>query len=189
MEFLSHDKSIGNLETLGVIAEGGEGEDSPMRFRLDVEDAEEASIGPAPSGDAPRSLKADGGSLAELLDAALHAFHLQDVMVVPALPWRALLDLIAFDMAADEAWQDIDAEANLHARSRDPLLFSPDERETLLGIVRAALEHGEGAAGEFTILAVGSPVVIGVRSPGELRLSCPAPVMQTVMGKLEPMAG
>lgn len=189
VEFLSYEKAVENLKGMDVHPVES-GDDEPLiSFALEAEGAESASIGPQPDGALPRTLSVQAEEIPSLLDTALHAFHVQDVMVVPAAVWREVLDLIAFDLATDEAWQDIDAEANLHARSRDPLLMSPDDRETLLAIVRGVLGHGESERVGLSILAVGSPVVVRLGLPAEMRLSCPQPVMETVMGKLEEVAG
>lgn len=182
LEFLAYDRVIDSMATLGVAPQQ---RDDLVRFSLDADDLQTASIAPEPDTDAARSLAADAARLPDLLDAALHAFHVHDVMLVPCASWGPVLDLIAFDLAADDAWRDIDAEAALHARSRDPLLMSPDDRHTLRAVINAIIANGDSEEVCVAVLAAGAQMVAELRLPAELRLACPEPIMETVMGKLE----
>lgn len=187
MDFLSEQKAIENLREGSINAEQhGDGDDSMLRFSIDSDENAVMSVAATPWPDADYHLTAETPEkLAELLDDVLHAMHIQSVLVMPVSEWRSVLDLVAFELATDEDWQEVDAEASLHQRTRDPLEVPPDQRQTMLAMVKAILENGEGEVTDLNLLAPGVAVVIEVRHPAELRVhSGNRAVLDTLARKL-----
>ena len=187
MDFLEERRAIASLNETDITTQrSGEGDDDLVRFRVDRDDAATLSIAVRPAADADFKLNTDSGAaIAELLDDVLHAMHIQSALVVPVGRWRAVLDLVAFDLAADEDWREIDAEASLHQRSRDPLEIPPDQRQTMLRLVAAVLNNGDAEQQDITILAPGVGVIIDVRHPAELRVTTANRVtLESLAGKL-----
>jgi hypothetical protein len=187
VDFLDEQKAIENLRegAINAVVEG-EDDNETLRFSIAGEEVSTLSVGAEPWGEADHTMSAsDAGALASLLDDVLHAMHIQTVLVMPVQRWRGVLDLVAFELATDEDWQEIDAEASLHQRSRDPLEVPPDQRQTMLNMVKAVLESGDGEDTDLNLLAPGVAVVIEVRHPSELRVhSGNRAVLDTLAEKL-----
>jgi len=102
----------------------------------------------------------------------LHRAHATEFQLIPVARWRPLLDLLAFDLAADEDWAEVDADAALHQNGRDPLGLLSRQRH-LVSIIAAGILGGAcGPEHDLTIAAVDSPVVIELRHGGLIVLTC-----------------
>ncbi len=178
MEFVPYNEAHGWLGELGI-AERREGDS--IRFELDAESVAKirpgeivrATIGTAP-GDASgtRHVEAKPDTLGEVAEGILHKSHLNQILLIPVGQWRAVLDLLAFALADDEDWLDIDAEASLHQNSHDPLMIVPRQRHIIPKIVNALIVNGEDPAHDLTIASAESPLLVEVGSAGRLALSC-----------------
>jgi len=110
--------------------------------------------------------------LPQRIEDVLHASGVAEAAIIPAGQWRSVLDLAAFELASDELWQDIDAEAALHMNGRDPLALLPDQYHIVRTMARAIVEHGDSPAESITVLASDAPIVIEVRPDGTATVRC-----------------
>jgi len=119
-----------------------------------------------------RHVDAKAETLGEIAEGILHKSHLNQILLIPVGQWRSVLDLLAFSLADDEDWLDIDAEASLHQNSHDALMIQPRQRHIIPKIVNALIESGDDPSHDLTIASVESPLLVEVRPSGTLRLSC-----------------
>lgn len=178
MEFLHLERTLESLGIAGFFSKALETpEDSPNQARFTLSpDAEQATLLLAPSislTEKPSYTLAVTGpaDLSARLDDVLHALHAQEVILIPVGTWRATLDSVAFALAEDEAWQEIDAEASLHQHKRSPLAFPPAQRATLIRLIGSVLETGSDAVADLTLLAPDIGVAIEVRAAGSLLIT------------------
>lgn len=183
MEFLQYSSSVKALDKTGVVPREAEG---LVWFEVEDEEREVRTI----------STKPDGGDLiiAEerlpgIADEVMHLLHAGDVLVIPAGDWRGIIGLAAFELAQYEHWLDIDAEASLHESGRDPLLITPDEREVLDALIKSMVEMGDGDRHGLNILSIGSPTVLAVHPPSQVRVECVGEgIANMLMTRLTPKA-
>ncbi|MEO1131011.1 MAG: hypothetical protein AAFX05_15065, partial [Planctomycetota bacterium] len=98
--------------------------------------------------------------------------HFSEVGLIPAATWRSILDVAAFDLASDEMWLDIDAEAAMHQTGRDPLLLIPSDRPLIKTIIDALMAHGDAPQHGLHIIALEAPFVMSVSHEGRLNVWC-----------------
>lgn len=124
--------------------------------------------------DAPDSRRFDASRerLPALLESLFHKAHVSDVAIIPAGKWRDLLNVALYELAKDEAWLEIDAEASLHQNGRDPLLLEPGDHHVLARLAGALLESEDAADGDFTAVALGSPMLVEFRQKGAVVAWC-----------------
>jgi len=179
MEFLDYNQMLDEAKSFGVI-ERPQGEHH-MRFGLTAappHTVEAQTVLFAPPGQATdidpdaRVVACPREQLAELTDTIIHKVHLKQVALIPVHSWGEIVNLVAFDLASEEAWNDIDAEASLHQNTRNPLLIDSRNMHLVQRIIAALLEHGEHAEHDLTIVAIGAPLLIELNQPGELRVIC-----------------
>lgn len=182
VEFLDYKKAAKELAELGV-AERPDGD--LMRFTLDAEvdsvhEPVELVIGPeAPDGDPARHVKASREALGEIVAAFVHSTRTPETLLIPAAHWRTIIDLVAYELASDEAWLEVDAEASLHQNGRDPLSLLPPDLHLLETLARA-LSSAITAAGEAEpaedvyVITMGVPVIFCLSHTGVLRVQCPS---------------
>ncbi|RMD66018.1 MAG: hypothetical protein D6824_01605 [Planctomycetota bacterium] len=172
MQFLPLNELLDELRDAGVRSRISEEEG--LRFALTGEHAAKVCLGTdeeeARRLDA-RFVRVGRDEAATLLERLFHKAHVSDVAVAPCASWRPILDAALYELAQDEAWLEIDAEASLHQNGRDPLLLGPDERRLLTVLARGALDAGDAHAG-FTAVGLGSPLLIELRCDGSLLVWC-----------------
>jgi len=115
---------------------------------------------------------ADRDRLPDLAESALHMMHLDEVMLIPTGTWGDIINLVAFDLATDETWLSIDAEASLHQTRRDPLVISAAEMGLVSTMAASLLKNGEGEKTNLTIAATGAPLLLELSCKGALRVWC-----------------
>lgn len=184
MEFLDYNQTLEEAKTFGVI-ERPQGEDR-MRFDLThtpPHTTEAQAVVFAPEGQAPqdepasRVVTCPRDQLAELVDTIIHKVHLNQVALIPAQNWGGIVNLVAFDLATEEAWNDIDAEASLHKNTRNPLMIESQHMHLVKKFIAALLEHGDSPEHDLSIVALGAPLVIELIHPGALRVACGSPAV------------
>lgn len=172
MQFLPFNELLEELRNAGVRSRVSEEEG--LRFALTGEQAAKLYLGEdeqeAQRLEA-RFVRVDREQVAALPERLFHKAHVSDVAVAPCATWRPILDAALYELAQDEAWLEIDAEASLHQNGRDPLLLGPDERRVLTVLARGALETGDAKAG-FTAVGLGSPLLVELRCDGSLLVCC-----------------
>lgn len=120
-----------------------------------------------------RHIQAERERLPELTEGLIHSNHITEVVLIPVASWKAIIDLVAFDLATDESWLEIDAEASLHQNSHDPLFVGGRDLHLVRAILTSLLANGESPDADLAILAVGSPMIFEFRCEGALKVICP----------------
>jgi len=108
----------------------------------------------------------------DIAEDIVHRLHFQEAALIPVSRWQDVLDVAAFDLATDDAWLDIDAEAAMHQKGRDPLLLLPDDRHLIKTIVNAIMVNGESAKHDLTLTSLDNPFLMCVRHEGALSVWC-----------------
>ena len=191
MEFIGHKEFFDALKPSGVRVET----EHPGPARCVLTPGEPAGLSPSVvifgesenhPGDPPgaRRVAAETGALPALISAILRKEHLREVALCPAMVWAPIVDLVAFDLAQDERWSDIDAEAALHLRTRDPLLLDAADLRLCETIAGAVFEHGEPDTHDFAVVAIGAPLTLNVLQRGRLVVWCGNPALADVIGAL-----
>lgn len=175
MEFLEYDKAAPVLKKQGIV-EHKEGDflrlslndEKGVTRRLIIGEPDEAEAG----DDAIGKVEAGKDELAEIAEAIVHRLHFSEAALVPVTRWQDVLDVAAFDLATDEAWLDIDAEATLHQKGRDPLILLPNDRHLIKTFVGAILKNGDAPKHDVVITALDSVFLMRVRHNGSLAIWC-----------------
>jgi len=128
-------------------------------------------------GEGVRVIETPAEQVPERLDALIHAARLPEVAIIPAGLWRTVMDLVAYELATDESWLDVDAEASLHLNTRDPLLLLPPDLHILRTLASALLTAVQNAGGgepaqDLSIVAPGSAMVFELDHRGAIRVQC-----------------
>lgn len=172
MEFLANHDEVSELIRAHGIERAERGDDlegfemsNGDEVVLVADDAE----GDAPSGDNTRTLPR--AELASALDQILHRLNLTELLLIPIGKWRNVFDAVAFSLAENEAWQEVDAAATVELNSRDPLLCERADFHTLEELVKALMNDAETPDQGFTILSTASPVLIDITPSGFIRIT------------------
>jgi len=178
VEFFDYKRACQELKGIGIVPDA-QGE--AIRFTLEKgpsaeDDAAAIVIGDASAAeDAPDGAthaKAEKDRIPQLAEDLVHVLHLDEVLIVPVKKWGGVVNLVAFDLAGDESWLSIDAEAAVHQNSHDPLQLGPPDMSLVPGMCKALMEHGEDDDADLTIVATGAPLIIEFRHQGALIVHC-----------------
>lgn len=174
MEFVKSDE----LDTLlrdHEIEEVTEGEDLIHLRMADREGAMHLHLACEASPSEPRAgaevRQMDKERLPAAIEHILHLLHVSEILLIPVAKWRNVFDAVAFSLAENEDWQQIDAAATVELNTRDPLLCDPAGFHTLIALVGALLSDAETADQGLMMLTPAAPVLIEVVPDGAVRLS------------------
>lgn len=109
--------------------------------------------------------------LPAIIEHILHALHLNQVVLVPVSKWRAVFDAVAFSMAENEDWQEIDATATIELNKRDPLLCEAGDFNTLIALVRALMSDAEDESQTLILTSTTSPLIVEIVPKGIIRIA------------------
>ena len=109
--------------------------------------------------------------LPEVLDRVLSKLHLPDLLVIPVGVWRDVIDSIAFDLAADPNWTEIDAMAALHQNTRNALAVPRSETPVLINMIRALLNNAQGPQHDLIITSDSTLLLIELFHDGALSIT------------------
>ncbi len=189
MEFIDYKSFLESLKPLGLTVAS---EGDTVRFSLTEKYAPglepraivfgEADVAVDPPN--ARVIAKEKDKLPELLDSVIHKEHLTDVAICPLREWGPIVDLVAFDLATDEHWNDIDAEAALHLRTRNPLVLDSPDLRLVEKIAASVLAGGEPGAHDFAVIALASPIMMTFEQRGRLTVWCGNPAMADVVARL-----
>jgi hypothetical protein len=98
--------------------------------------------GPATAPEGSIVIEVAAERLAATLEAAIHKFHLFPLYLVPAARWRVVFATVAFGLAANPQWTEIDSAATVELNTRDPLLCDPGHLHVLRELIRVLLAEG-----------------------------------------------
>ena len=180
VEFVSYDEVLDLLEDYGIdrVPDGEE------RVYLRMNDAEgvvhmhlacpESQAKPLQGA---TTVDVEKERLPKLLDHIIHLLHLNQVLLIPVCKWRKVFDAVAFSLAQNEGWQEVDAAATVELNTRDPLLCEPVDFHTLVDLIQALLRDAETADQGLMLMATGSPVLVELVPDGAVRLSLGSQVL------------
>ncbi len=163
MEFFRYEIFLKAVAEFGTVARPES--DEIVRFDLNGDDVWTIELGGS-DGEHSLGLAVTPDKLGERIEDILHASGIAEAAIIPFGPWRGVLDLAAFELAADEQWQDIDAEAALHMNGRDPLALLADHFHIVQTMIRSIVEHGETPGECLTIVASDAPLIAEARTDG-----------------------
>lgn len=109
--------------------------------------------------------------LPDILDLLLTKLHLPELLVIPVGVWREIINCIAFDLASDPNWSEIDAMAALHQNTRNVLAVPRSETHVLINIIRALLNHAEGPQHDLILTSDRTPLLIEIFHDGALSVT------------------
>ncbi len=115
--------------------------------------------------------------LPKMVAHILNLLHLNQVLLVPVGKWRKVFDAVAFSLASNEDWQDIDAAATVELNTRDPLLCEPADFHTLVALIEALLRDAETPDQGLMLIATGAPVLVELVPDGAVRISLGSQVL------------
>ena len=142
-------------------------------FRPGLDDSDELVIfdlcGTTPDADTiplqiPRERAADA------LEALVHKLHLAPLLLFPIGKWRFVFDAIAFDLADNETWQEMDSSSIVALNTHDPLMCEPQDLHLVHDILATVLRKGEASRQGLTLTALGKPLLICAEPPDHLRI-------------------
>lgn len=181
MEFLDYSQVLSLLKAQGVVERRSDG-----RVGLELAPNGKAlaaphclSIGPEPhppAGADPKvvhqHVAADRSRLAQLAETILHRSHVAEAVLIPATNWGEVLAASLMQLVQDPSWLDVDAEASLEQKTRNPLSVLPREAHVVRVMADALYENASGPGQDLLIASTGSPLVLEVRHPGALCVWC-----------------
>lgn len=109
--------------------------------------------------------------LANVVEHAIHRLRPHEVILIPVRKWRDVFDAVAFSLAENEEWQQVDAAATVELNTRDPLLCEPGDFHTLFALLKALLQDGENPEQGLMLLTAATPVLVEVLPAGAVRIS------------------
>ncbi len=109
--------------------------------------------------------------LPQVVEHILHLLHLAEVVMFPAAKWRNVFDAVAFSLAENEMWQEVDAAATVELNQRDPLLCMPADFPTIEELLTALFSDAENPEQGLAIVSPSAPILIEVIPAGALRIS------------------
>lgn len=168
MEFFRYEKFVEAVGEHGTVPRE---EGDIVRFEIEDEAPWSIALG---GSDGEQSIGFDvtPENLPQRIEDVLHASGIAEAAIIPAGQWRNVLDLAAFELATDERWQDIDAEAALHMNGRDPLALLPDQYHIVQTMVKAIIENGDSPEEAFNVIASDAPLAIEIRPDGTATVRC-----------------
>lgn len=113
----------------------------------------------------------DQERLPDVVEHMLHLMHLRQVLLVPVGKWRNVFDIVAFSLAENEDWQEIDAAATVELNQRDPLLCGPEDFSTIRELIAALYKDAEKPEQGLMLVSTMAPVLIEVVPGNALRVS------------------
>ncbi len=109
--------------------------------------------------------------LPNIIEQMLGKLHLSEMLVIPVDRWRPIVDCIAFEMAADENWTEIDAMMAMHQNTRNALSVPRSETDVLIHMISCLLANAEGPQQDIIITSDVRPVIFEVFSDGALSVT------------------
>ena len=174
VEFVSHDEVVDLLGDYGI-EEVAEGSDR-VYLRMSEGDgvvhlhlADKACTCKPAKGAQVIAIEKD--RLAHTLESVVRVLRLHQLLLLPVGKWRKVFDAVAFSLASNQAWQEMDATATVELNTRDPLLCEPGDFHLLIELISTLLRDAEAPEQGLMFIATSSPVLVEVVPSGAVRLS------------------
>ena len=113
----------------------------------------------------------------ELVSHLIHRLKLPQVLLIPVGKWRKVFDAVAFSLAENEDWQEVDAMASVELNTRDPLLCVPADFHTLEALVGALMNDASEPDQGLAMTCTTTPMLIEILPDGAVRVSIGNPVL------------
>src|SRR6185436_753823 len=131
----------------------------------------------APPHNGATVVRVDKQRLPKVVEHSIRLLHLNQVLLIPVGKWRKVFDAVAFSLAQNEDWQEIDTTATVELNTRDPLLCEPADYHTLVDLIQALLRDAETPDQGLMFVATGSPVLVELVPDGAVRMSLGSQVL------------
>lgn len=177
MEFIGFQEAEPLLRESGIAVTQDHGAE---RVRYELGGAHRAcvvvssnGVGPPVAGEQRVDVGREGFGAA--LERIVQRVHPVELAMIPAGTWQDILDAAAFDLAQDEMWLEIDAEAAFHQKNRDPLLMLQKNRHLIRTLADAIVANAAKEEQGFVLAALGMPFLVEVSHEGSARVWCADP--------------
>lgn len=175
MEFVSYDEAMDVMRRMGVV----EAERTDTLLRLELADSDAVvHLHVVPSADEAGAMRAGAtvltvskAKLPSVIEHLIHKLGLKQLLLVPIGKWRRVFDAVAFSLAGNAHWQEVDATASVELNSRDPLLCEPPDFHTLRDLIAAILADAEQPDQGLMISSTTAPLMVEVHPDGTARVS------------------
>lgn len=127
--------------------------------------------------DGAKTVAVSKDRLAPVLDHIVRRLHLDQVLLIPVAKWRAVFDCVAFSLAENEEWQEMDAAATVELNRRDPLLCTHGDYHTMRCLVQALLNDADSPTQGLMMASPRATLLVEVVPDGALRFSVGNPVL------------
>lgn len=174
MEFVSHDEVVDLLDDYGI-EEVAEGSDRVFLRMAPGDGVVHVHLADKTCGCKPvhgaQVVPIEKDRLAQTLEGVIRVLRLHQVLLLPVGKWRKVFDAVAFSLANNHAWQEMDATATVELNTRDPLLCEPGDFHLLIELVATLLRDAEAPEQGLMFIATTSPVLVEVVPGGAVRIS------------------
>jgi len=175
VEFIRYEEVLSGIKEQGIMEV--EDEAGLTRFEIEPDDhlsilhvkSPQSTIAPLPEAHVHER---DRDTLPGLVDELLGRLHLNEVLVVPVKNWRQIITTVAYDMADNEEWQEMDTISAMHQNTRNPLAIIRGETPVLISLIEALLKNAETPSHDLMITSDVSPLLIEIFHDGALSITC-----------------
>ena len=180
MEFIRYDEVRALLKGHGVKEAPAE-EDRVYLKMEDGNDVVHLHLASHESTASPR----DGASVVQVekerlpkaVEHIIQKLRLNQVLLIPVCKWRKVFDAVAFSLADNEEWQEMDATATVKLNTRDPLLCEPGDFHTLNALMKVLINDADSPDQGLMITTTTAPLMVEIVPDGAIRVSIGDPVL------------
>jgi hypothetical protein len=180
VEFV-HEKEIDALIEDYNLSRVTEGDDRVYIRMEDSDDTVHVHLACAASQAEPVAgatmVSAEKDRLPAIIEHIIHLLHMEQIVLVPVGKWRRVFDAVAFSLASNEDWQEMDATASVELNTRDPLLCEPADFHTLIALIEALFNDADQPDQGIVMLTAAAPVLIEIVPDGAVRIALATPAL------------
>jgi hypothetical protein len=180
VEFVSYDEAL-NLLRQHRIEEAPQGE-ARLHLRLmDDDDVVQLHLAGRDCSTAPvrgaNRVAVEKIELGGVVEQILHKLNVSEALLIPVGKWRMVFDAVAFSLASNADWQEIDAVAAVQLHTRDPLMCGPVDFHTVRALLDALFKDAETPEQGLSIITTAVPILIEVVPEGAVRIGVASAVL------------
>ena len=181
MEFVEESEVMGLLRQHGIVPSPPKDE-GPVHLQM-ADGAGVVRLHLAASGsaatpdDRAEVMNMEADRLPAAIDDIMGKLRLTQLLLIPVSPWRHVFDAVAFSLAENEDWQEIDTQATVELNTRDPLLCEPGDFQTVSALIRALLNDAESPEQGLMLTTTEAPLLVEVIPEGAVRVTLGNQVM------------
>lgn len=174
MEFVKPSEVVDLLRDQGL-EESADGDERVYLTMRDQEGVVHVHLTNGRSAAEPRAgatvIEMDADAFPNLVEQVIHRLALSEVLLIPVGKWRKVFDVVAFSLASNEDWQEVDAAATVELNTRDPLLAGPADFHVVIDLIRTLLSDAESPEEGLLLTTTGVPILVAIIPDGALRMS------------------